>query len=78
MGRSHHDNSLPVMPPEALTQRRGASGEPRDSLRLRVPAKVRTALKSRGVKSILATLTITAKHIGGRAKTSHRVVRIRL
>jgi hypothetical protein len=50
----------------------------RTRLRLRVPAKVRTTLKRRGVKSILATLTITAKHIGGRAKTSHRVVRIRL
>ena len=47
-------------------------------LRLRVPAKVRAALKRAGVKSIRATLTITARHIGGRAKTSKKVVRIRL
>ncbi|MEP6651633.1 MAG: M36 family metallopeptidase [Lapillicoccus sp.] len=50
----------------------------RTRLRLRVPAKVRAALKRRGVKSIRATLTITARHIGGRGRTSHRVVRIRL
>ena len=47
-------------------------------LRLRVPAKVRAALKRKGVKSIRATLTITARHAGGRAKTSKKVVRIRL
>jgi hypothetical protein len=50
----------------------------RAHLRLRVPAKVRAALKRRGVKSIRATLTITATHLGGRGKTSHRLVRIRL
>jgi extracellular elastinolytic metalloproteinase len=47
-------------------------------LRLRVPAKVRAVLKRRGVKSIRATLTITATHLGGRGNTSHRLVRIRL
>jgi extracellular elastinolytic metalloproteinase len=50
----------------------------RTRLRLRVPAKVRAALKRKGVKSIRATLTMTAKHAGGRAKTSRKVVQIRL
>ncbi|MEO8689548.1 MAG: M36 family metallopeptidase [Solirubrobacteraceae bacterium] len=50
----------------------------RTRLRLRVPAKVRAAMRRRGAKSIRATLTITARHIGGRGKTAHRVVRIRL
>ena len=50
----------------------------RTRLRLRVPAKVRTALKREGVKSIRATLTVTTRHIGGRSKTSKKAVRIRL
>ena len=50
----------------------------RTRLRLRVPAKVRTALKRKGVKSIRATLTVTTRHIGGRSKTSKKAVRIRL
>jgi extracellular elastinolytic metalloproteinase len=50
----------------------------RARLRLRVPAKVRASLRKRGVKSILATLTITAIHLGGRANTADRLVRIRM
>jgi len=50
----------------------------RTRLRLRVPAKIRRALKRKGVKSIRATLTVTTRHIGGRSKTSKKAVRIRL
>jgi extracellular elastinolytic metalloproteinase len=50
----------------------------RKHLRLRIPAKVRRAAKRAGLKTIRATLTIKATYAGGRSKTAHKVVRIRL
>ena len=46
-------------------------------LRLRLPAKVRAAMRRVGMKSLRATLTIRAKHVGGRSKTVRKVVRIK-
>jgi hypothetical protein len=47
-------------------------------LRLRLPAKVRRAVKRAGLKSIRVTLTVKATYAGGRSKTLRKVVRIRL
>ena len=47
-------------------------------LRFRVPAKVRRAAKRAGLKTVKATLTVTATHAGGRSKTVRRTVRIKL
>ena len=58
--------------------RRTLTTTDRVRLRFRVPAKVRRAAKRAGVKTIKATLTVTATHAGGRSKTVRRTVRIKL
>jgi extracellular elastinolytic metalloproteinase len=60
------------------TLKRTLTTTQRRRLRLRVPAKVRAAMRRAGLKSLRATLTIKAKHAGGRSKTVRKAVRIKL
>ena len=57
---------------------RTLSSTHRRPLRLRLPPKVRRAMKRAGLKTVKATLTVTATHAGGRSKTVRRTVRIKL